>query len=94
MNIFVGNISQGATVGDLRHVFERFGRVTSATILRDKTTGRSRGFGFVNIPNEAEAQIALSNLNGVELKGQAIVVNKARPRYEGRSGDESSRFRQ
>ncbi|GAJ08118.1 unnamed protein product, partial [marine sediment metagenome] len=58
MNIYVGKLSQEAIAVDLRHAFERFGQVASATIIRDKVTGRSRGFGFVEMPNEAEAEAA------------------------------------
>ena len=77
MNIYVGNLSRETTVEDLRHAFEGFGQVASATIIRDKKTGASRGFGFVEMPNEAEAQAAISGLDGKEFKGQRIIVNKA-----------------
>ena len=80
MNIYVGNLSREATVEDLRHAFERFGQVASATIIRDKGTGISLGFGFVEMPNQAEADTAISGLNGKELKGRRIIVDKARPR--------------
>ena len=86
MNIFVGNLSREATVEDVRHAFERFGQATSATIIKDKVSGQSRGFGFVEMPNEAEAHAAISGLNRKELKGQQIIVNEARPRSEGRRG--------
>jgi len=86
MNIYVGNLSQEATAEDLRHAFEPFGRVASATIIKDKTSGRSRGFGFIEMPNKVEASAAISNLNGKELKGRPITVNEARPRPEGRRG--------
>jgi len=86
MNIYVGNLSPEAAVEDLRHAFERFGQVASATIIRDKVRGKSRGFGFVEMPNEAEAKAAISGLNRKELKGQQIIVNEARPRSEGRRG--------
>ena len=94
MDIYVGNLSQQTTVEDLRHAFEGFGQVASATILRDKMTGQSRGLGFVEMPNKAEADAAISGLNGKELKGQPIVVNEARPRSEGRRGDGPSKRRQ
>ena len=80
MNIYVGNLSPEATADDLRHAFERFGEVASVTIIRDKISGRSRGFGFVEMPNNAEAEAAVSGLNRKELKGQRIIVNKALPR--------------
>jgi len=86
MNIYVANLSQEVTAEDLRDAFGRFGQVASATIIRDRTTGKSRGFGFVEMPNEAEAQAAISGINGKEFKGRAIVVNKARPRPVGRQG--------
>ena len=86
MNIFVGNLSRETTVEDLRHAFEGFGQVASATIIRDKVSGQSRGFGFVEMPHEAEAHAAISSLNRKELKGQQIIVNEARPRSEGRRG--------
>jgi len=80
MNIHVGNLSREATAEDLRHAFEGFGQVAGATIIRDKTSGQSRGFGFVEMPNKAEADAAISGLNSKELKGQRIFVNEARPR--------------
>ena len=87
MNIYVGNLSRETTAEDLRHAFEGFGQVASATIIRDKVTGAPRGFGFVEMPNKAEAHAAISGLNGKELKGRPIIVNEARPRSEGRRGD-------
>ena len=84
MNIYVGSLPREATENDVRHAFERFGQVASATIIRDRMSGRSRGFGFVEMPNEAEARAAISGLNGKELKGQAIIVNEARPRPDSR----------
>jgi RNA recognition motif-containing protein len=86
MNIYVGNLSRETTEEDLRHAFEGFGQIASATIIKDKMSGRLRGFGFVEMPNKAEAQAAISGLNGKELKGQRIIVNEARPRSEGRRG--------
>ena len=80
MNIHIGNLSREATSEDLRHAFEGFGQVAGATIIRDKKTGASRGFGFVEMPNKAEADAAISGLNSKELKGQRIFVNEARPR--------------
>jgi len=86
MNIYVGNLSRETTVEDLRHAFEGFGQVTDAIIIKDKVSGQSRGFGFVDMPNKTEADAAISGLNGKELKGQPIIVNEARPRPEGRRG--------
>ncbi|MBA7466760.1 hypothetical protein ES707_01950 [subsurface metagenome] len=84
MNIYVGNLPLEVSAGDLRDAFGRFGQVADATVIRDKVTGMSRGFGFVEMPNEAETQAAISGLNREELKGQQIIVNEARPRSEGR----------
>jgi RNA recognition motif-containing protein len=93
MNIYVGNISWDMTEEDLRSAFEPHGQVTSAKIITDKYTGRSRGFGFVEMPEKTEAEAAISNLNGKDLKGREIVVNEARPKKEGyrsRSGRNKS----
>lgn len=84
MNIFVGNLSREVTAEDLRHAFEGFGQVASATIIKDKVSGQSRGFGFVEMPNKTEAHAATSGLNAKQLKGRPIAVNEARPRTEGR----------
>jgi len=87
MNIYIGNLSWEVTEEDVRHAFEGFGQVASATIIRDSTSGRSRGFGFVEMPNKAEADAAITGLNGKELKGRKVIVNEARPRSEGRRDD-------
>ena len=79
MNISVGNLSFDATEEDVRKVFEPFGKVESAKIVQDKYSGRSRGFGFVEMPSEDEAKAAISGLNGKEVKGRALSVNEARP---------------
>lgn len=83
MNIYVGNISWDLTEEDLKNAFEAHGQVSTAKIIKDKYTGKSRGFGFVEMPEKAEAEAAISNLNGKDLKGREIVVNEARPRGEG-----------
>jgi RNA recognition motif-containing protein len=80
MNIYVGNLSYTATEGELRDAFAAFGTVTSAKILMDRETGRSRGFGFVEMPNQSEGEAAISSLNGKELGGRALRINEARPR--------------
>jgi RNA recognition motif-containing protein len=80
MNIYVGNLSYTMTEGELRDAFAPFGTVTSAKILMDRETGRSRGFGFVEMPNQSEGEAAISNLNGKELGGRALRINEARPR--------------
>ena len=86
MNIYVGNLSYEATVEDLRLAFEQFGQIESVNIIKDKYSGQSKGFGFVEMPSKAEAQSAIDGLNGKELKGRPLNVNKARPRTENRSG--------
>ncbi|MBI5286464.1 MAG: RNA-binding protein [Deltaproteobacteria bacterium] len=88
MNIYVGNLSSEATEEDLREAFEAFGEVASVTIIKDKFSGESRGFGFVEMPAKAQAQSAIAGLNGKQLKGQTLIVNEARPRSEGRGGKE------
>ena len=86
MNIYVGNMSREVTDEDLQQAFEAFGQVSSATVIKDKFTGVSSGFGFVEMPAKAEAQSAINGLNGKEVKGEALDVNEARPRSEGRGG--------
>ena len=88
MNIYVGNLLREVTEDDLRKAFEAFGQVTSASIIKDKFSGESRGFGFVEMPAKAEAQAAINGMNGKELKGQVLNVNEARPRAEGGRGGE------
>lgn len=88
MNIYVGNLSREVTEEDLRQAFEAFGQVASVTIIKDRFSGESRGFGFVEMPAKAEAQSAINSLNGKELKGRTLNVNEARPRSEGRRGGE------
>lgn len=97
MNIYVGNLSHEVTEEDLRQAFKTFGEVTSAKIITDKFSGVSRGFGFVEMPTKAEAQAAITGLNGTELKGEALTINEARPRSEsgrgeGRQGGSRRRF--
>ncbi len=82
MNIYVGNLSWELTEGDLRGEFEKFGEVTEAAIIKDKFSGRSRGFGFVEMSNKKEGESAISELNGKEMKGRELRVNEARPRTE------------
>jgi len=86
MNIYVGNLSYDATEEDLRQAFEAFGQVESINIIKDRYSGESKGFGFVEMPAKAEAQSAIEGLNGKELKGRALKVSEARPRAEGRRG--------
>ena len=86
MNIYVGNLSFEVTEEDLRQAFNPFGQISSVRVITDRDTGRSKGFGFIEMPDNAEAQSAISGLNGKELKGRTIKVNEARPRSEGRGG--------
>lgn len=79
MKIYVANLSEEVTVQHLRNAFKRFGQVEYATIILDRISGRPRGFGFVEMLIEAEALAAISGLNGNELKGRTIFVEKARP---------------
>ena len=84
MNIYVGNLSREVTEEDLREAFEAFGEVTSAKIIKDKYSGESRGFGFVEMTSNTDGESAITGLNDKELKGRTINVNEARPRPEGR----------
>jgi len=86
MKIYVGNMSYEVTEEDLRQAFEQLGQVESVSIINDKYSGRSKGFGFVEMPSNVEGQAAIEGLNGKELKGRAINVNEARPRTENRGG--------
>ncbi len=87
MNIYVGNLSHEVTEEELRKAFEAFGQVESVAIIKDKFTGESRGFGFVEMPAKAEAEAAIAGLNETELNGRALNVNEARPREDrGRGG--------
>ena len=86
MNIYIGNLSSDVVDDDLRQAFEAFGEVTSATVIKDKFSGESRGFGFVEMPSQDEAKSAIEGLNGNDLKGQSLTVNEARPRSERRGG--------
>ena len=86
MNIYVGNLSKEVTEDDLTEAFGAFGEVASANVIKDKFTGESRGFGFVQMPEKADAESAIEGLNGQEVKGQALNVNEARPRRDGQRG--------
>ena len=86
MKIYVGSLSYKVTEEDLKKEFEGFGQVESVNIIKDRYSGESRGFGFVEMPNKDEAQSAIEGLNGRELKGRKISVNEARPRSEGFRG--------
>jgi len=86
MNIYVGNLSFEVAEEDLKQAFEGFGQVESVNIIKDRYSGESRGFAFVEMPAEAEAQSAITGLNGKELKGRTLNVNEARPRSEAPRG--------
>ncbi len=80
--IFVGNFSFSTTEADLRQWFEPYGAVDAATVVTDRDTGRSRGFGFVEMPNNSEAEAAITALNGRDSGGRPLTVNEARPKAE------------
>lgn len=82
MNIFVGNLSREASEDDLKQAFQAFGEVATASIIMDKFTRESKGFGFVEMPVKTEAEAAIAGLNGKDLKGRALTVNEARPRED------------
>ncbi len=86
MNIYVGNLSYEITEEDLRLAFEQFGAVESVNIIKDKFSGQSKGFGFVEMTSKTEGQSAIDGLNGKEKKGRTLKVNEARPRSEKGSG--------
>jgi RNA recognition motif-containing protein len=86
MNIYVGNLSRNVTEDDLRQAFEAFGQVASVTVIKDKYSGESKGFGFVEMSAKAEALSAIEGLNGKDLKGLKLNVNEARPRSDDNRG--------
>jgi RNA recognition motif-containing protein len=86
MNLYVGNLSYRLTEDELRQAFEEFGQVASCTIIKDKVTGESKGFGFLEMAERSEAEAAINGLNGRDLKGRKLNVNEARPRTEGGGG--------
>jgi len=86
MNIYVGNLSFDAGEADVRQLFEAYGQVASVSIIEDKFTGRPRGFAFVEMSTDAEAQASIAGLNSKEFKGRPLTVNEARPRTENRGG--------
>ena len=83
--LYVGNLNYGATESTIRALFEQHGKVETVNLITDRDTGRSKGFGFVEMTNDAEAQRAITALNGKEIDGRALTVNEARPKEE-RSG--------
>lgn len=91
MNIYVGNLSYNATEEDVRNAFEQFGQVSSVSLITDRETGRSKGFGFVEMPNESEGKSAVEGLNLQRIAGRAVTVNEARPREERSGGGRGGR---
>lgn len=92
-NIYVGNLSYNATEDDLRESFSRFGDVSSVSVIKDRDTGRARGFAFVEMPDANQAAEAIENLNNTEIAGRSVTVNEARPREDrgGGGGGEGGR---
>ena len=82
MNVYVGNLPYNTSSDDLREMFEAFGEVTSANVISDRDSGRSKGFGFVEMSDDAQAQEAIEKLNGTEMDGRTVTVNEARPRED------------
>lgn len=94
MDIYVGNLPYSTTDDDLRQHFERFGTVASARVITDKMTGRSRGFGFVEMPDQGEAEKAIEGTNGSDFMGRPLRVNESqpRPRSGGEGGGQRGRW--
>lgn len=86
MNIYVSNLSYGTDADGLQELFSQYGEVTSVKIIADRETGRSRGFGFVEMPDDSEGQAAIDQLNETEFEGKTIAVSVARPRTERPAG--------
>ncbi|QIK39257.1 RNA-binding protein [Caldichromatium japonicum] len=86
MNIYVGNLAYSVTQDELRDVFGAYGEIASVNLITDRFTGQSKGFGFVEMPNNAEADAAIKALNDTPLKGRNLKVNQAKPRSERSSG--------
>ncbi len=86
MNIFVGNLNFDSSDGDLESAFAQFGTVDSAQVIKDRDSGRSRGFGFVEMGNDEDARSAVEGLNGADLNGRPLTVNEAKPRNSGGGG--------
>lgn len=91
MNIYVSNLNFSTKSESLQELFAEYGEVTSANIINDRETGRSRGFGFVEMPNDSEGQKAIDELNGTDFEGKTITVNVARPKTERSSGGYNNR---
>ena len=87
MNIYVGNLGYDVNESELREVFEQYGKVTEVRLIIDKVTGKTKGFGFIEMPEKEEAQKAMAEMNETEFKGRVIKVNEAKPKIERRSGE-------
>jgi RNA recognition motif-containing protein len=90
MKIYVGNLSYNITEEDLQQAFLAFGQIASVSIIKDKFSGQSKGFGFIEMPAKDEAEAAISSMNGKDMKGRTLNVNEARPRSEERRGSAGS----
>ncbi len=92
-NIYVGNLSYNATEDDLRQVFGRFGEVSAVSVIKDRDTGRPRGFAFVEMPDAGQAAAAIEGINNTEIAGRSVTVNEARPRQDrGGGGRRGGRY--
>jgi RNA recognition motif-containing protein len=89
--LYVGNLTYGVTDSTLQQMFASYGTVQSAQVIMDRDTGRSKGFGFVEMKSDQEAQAAMTGLNGKEVEGRALTVNEARPKTEGGGGGRGGR---
>ena len=90
MNIYVGNLHFNLNEDELREIFEEYGEVASAKVIIDKYSGRSKGFGFVEMPNDTEGEAAIKGLNGVDLKGRNMTVNQSEERKDNYKKDNNS----
>ncbi len=91
MNIYVGNLSPQVTEDDLREAFGKYGQISSAKVIKDNFSGASRGFGFVEMPDNSEGEAAIKGLDGQDLKGNTLKVNEARPKSDKGRGDRGGR---
>jgi len=91
MNIYVGNLSFDVTEGDLKELFASFGEVTEVRLIMDKFSGKSKGFGFIEMPSKEEAEIAMEGLNGKDVKGRAMTANEAKPKADRGGGGKGGR---
>ena len=92
MNIYVGNLPFESTEDELQVSFTEYGEVSTARVITDRMTGRSRGFGFVEMPNDDEAEAAIKGMNGKDMGGRQLTVNEARPREDRGSGNAKPRW--